>query len=234
MGSKRPVVIVVVIALLIALGASLKFGRPWLDRRQDVAARRSVYDAFPVFPGAVKASEDSYEIRGDGRGTGDYGLTVVYRLPPTATSSEVIGFLRQNIPAGWEEASDETCARSASRYAAPSPVPTMPDGSPSPAPASVPATVLISRGSQLTVFTADRDRDAGKLRSDGNVAAQDGLTFTLSGGGGEGKWLTLNEPTYGCQAAISRTSTRSPSVSIPARSCCRGDRSYVPLEVGRT
>jgi len=147
-----------------------------------------MYSAFPVFPGAVESSESSYEITADGRGTGNYGLTVVYRLPPTVSSADVIGFLRSNIPTGWTEASDETCARSAARSPAPpAPVPTMRDGSAVEAPPPEPSTALMLRRSRLTVFVDDSDPSRG------------GVTFALSGGGDE-KWLTLDAATYTCQA----------------------------------
>ncbi len=50
-------------------------GRPALDRRHDVATRRSLYRSFPTFPGAVKVDERAFELESDGVGTGDYGLT---------------------------------------------------------------------------------------------------------------------------------------------------------------
>jgi len=184
---------VVVLGVAVTLTAGVRLGRPVVVRRHDVAARRSIYHAFPVFPGAVKTNEDAYELPGfDGGMSGHYGLTVTYRLPPTATSSETLGFLRRNIPNGWQEASDQTCVRKVSD-SPPPPVATMPGRAPAPTAAVPPAQlVLMARRSTLTVFTPNEDGTP-----DGKIS---GLTFSLSGSGHE-KHLTLDQATFACQAA---------------------------------
>lgn len=180
--------------LLAGVAAAWMFGRPTLARRHDVAARRSAYRSFPTFPEATKADERSYEIRGDGEGTGEYGLTVTYRLPATAAPSEVIGFFRENIPPGWHEPTDETCADVASRMVPP-PVTTVPAGRLDPA--APPATsgvrgrlVLMRLEAELAVFAPSVDR-AGERRFSG-------VTIKVSTRG-QDRFLTLDEVTFGCE-----------------------------------
>ncbi len=181
------------LALVAASGFWL-FGRQALSRRHDVAARRSVYGAFPTVPGATKDHERSYEVQGgDGGGTGRYGLAVTYRIPAT-TSPDVLGFLRANIPAGWHEASDETCARLQARM--PAPPPAAPNvGSPPlvpPTTVSRAPLVLTRRPDELTVFTPHGDDAA-----DGRL---NGVTFTVSRTG-QDVMLVLDQPVLGCQPA---------------------------------
>jgi len=155
----------------------------------DVDLRHAMYDAFAVFPGAELLSSTSYELREDGNPTGRFALTVVYALPPSVRSDDVLGFLRDNIPSGWSEATDETCAAAAARFPPP-PTMSVPAGmaSPStslPSTTAAPAFVLMNRHSQLTVFAPDT--------GDG----VDGITFSLSRAGND-KMLTLDQPTYAC------------------------------------
>ena len=155
----------------------------------DVDLRRAMYDAFPVFPGAELLSSTSYELRADGNPTGRFALTVVFALPPSVRSDDVLDFLRASIPAGWIEATDETCAAAAARFPPP-PTMSAPTGTASPSNSlpsttAAPAFVLMNRHSQLTVFAPD---------TGGGV---DGITFSLSRAGND-KLLTLDQPTYAC------------------------------------
>lgn len=170
------------------------FGRPALARRHDVAVRRSLYRAFPVFPGATKIHERSFELEGDGVGTGDYGLTVTYRLPGSATSSEVIQFFRRNLPTGWTEASDETCARLGSQMPPP-PLATVPAGSEGLW--SSPSTtgprnglVLMPVDGELTLFAPGKAPDEEQRWT--------GVTFRVAAAAGPAKRLTLTEAELAC------------------------------------
>ncbi|MGH9222955.1 MAG: hypothetical protein ACRD2W_04045 [Acidimicrobiales bacterium] len=177
------------LALLVAVGAGWTVYRPALSRRQDVAARRLVYRSYPMFPGATKVGERSYEIEGDGVGTGEYGLNVTYRLPATATPSNVIGFFRQNMPPGWHEATDETCAGVAARMPPP-PIATVPGAT---GPVATPTTafagrlVLLRREGELAVFAPDT-RD-GEFK---------GVTFKVFVHG-RAAFLTLDGVSFACE-----------------------------------
>ncbi len=181
------------LALVTLVAGLWEFGRPKPARQRDVSARRSVYSAFPVFPGATMDHERSYEIRSeDSDGTGRYGLAVTYRLPATATSADVVEFLRSNSPPGWHEATDETCARLQARAQGPprsAPVVGSPPPGPPPTVSSAPL-VLTRRDDELTIFTAHGDDAA-----DGTLS---GLTFRISRSG-QDAFLTLDGPTFGCQ-----------------------------------
>ena len=186
-------------ALLLLAGAAAGwiFGRPMLARRHDVAERRSTYRSFPTFPGATKADDRSYEIRGDGEGTGEYGLTVTYRLPASTVPSEVIRFFRESIPPSWHEATDETCADVASRMIPP-PAATLPAGSPAsmaPPPTSAfrGRLVLTRSEGELAVFAPSVDRPG-----EGRFS---GVTFKVSSSG-QDKFLTLDEVTFGCEPPV--------------------------------
>lgn len=181
-----------VVALAAGAAAGWALGRPALARRHDVTVRRSLYRAFPVFPGAIQTAERAYEIRADGVGTGDYGLTLTYRLPAAATPEEVVDFYRRSMPAGWTEATDELCAR-LERQMPPPPVATLP--APSPGSASPPTTgrrdglVLLRQDGELAVFAPGGDGRDGQGRR--------GITFKVSTAGA-GRHLTLSEPTFAC------------------------------------
>jgi hypothetical protein len=170
-----------VVAIVVALLAAGWFlGRPALERRHDVAALRSAYRAFPMYPGATKTGERSFEITADGVGTGDYGLTVTYRLPAMATAPEVIDFFRRRIPAGWREATDETCAGLASL--APPPVATSAPGITAPPTTAFSGRFVLSqKDSELTVFAPGTERVHG-------------VTFRV-----RGTVLTLDDASYGCE-----------------------------------
>lgn len=188
--ARLAIVVLAVLGVAILAGGWV-FGRPALSRREDVAARRAAYRAFPTFPGATKLDQDSYEIKGDGVGTGEYGLTVTYRLPTGAGASEVIGFFRAHIPAGWHEASDETCAGVASRMPPP-PRATVPPGAPNqpspPTSAFSGRLVLIRVDGELAVFAPGENRS--------------GVTFKVSNRG-QNRLLTLDQVTFACHAAAS-------------------------------
>jgi hypothetical protein len=88
---------------------------------RDSAARRALYDAFPVYPGAEELATDPYCITHDGVPTRDRGLRVTLSLPDDAVADDVLGFYRGHIPAGWSEASDQTCREILERMPAPRP-----------------------------------------------------------------------------------------------------------------
>ena len=145
-----------------------------------------------MFPGATKTDEQSYEIKADGVGTGDYGLTLTYRLPRPASSAEVVDFFRRNMPAGWGEATDELCAR-LERQMPPPPVATLPAGS-SGLSASPPTTgrdglVLLRQEGELSVFAPGGDGADGQ--------GWRGITFKVSAAG-QDRLLTLSEVTFAC------------------------------------
>lgn len=171
-------------------------GRPALARRHDIAVRRSLYRSLPTFPGAVKVGERAFELKGDGEGTGDYGLTVTYRLATSATASEVIGFLRRNLPAGWTEASDQICARLGAQMPPP-PLATVPPGStdslgapPATAAATRRALVLMAHDGELTVFPPGG--------APGDMPRWTGVTFTVGPDRGQAQRLTLTEASFAC------------------------------------
>ena len=169
-------------------------GRPALARRHDVSVRRSLYQSFPTFPGAVEVDERSFELKGDGVGTGDYGLTVTYRLTTSATASEVIEFFRTNLPPGWTEASDQTCARLGSQMPPP-PVATVPPGSidAGTAPPTTGARrplVLMPQDGELTVFAPDKAPDDEQRWT--------GITFKVSPSRAQAERLSLTEATFTC------------------------------------
>lgn len=191
---RAPRVIAVVLTMLVAAAAGWAIGRPALARRHDVAVRRSLYRAFPVFPGAIKADEHSFELKSDGVGTGDYGLTVTYRLSASTRAAEVIDFFRHNLPAGWTEASDATCALLHGQMAPP-PVATVPPGSAQagtvPPIAAVPKRlVLMPEDGQLTVFAPEK--------APGDAQRWTGVTFKVNPGRGIAERLTLTEATFTC------------------------------------
>ena len=174
------------LAVVALIAAGWVFGRPAFDRRHDVAARRSAYRAFPVYPGATKMSERSFELTADGRGTGDYGLTITYRLPATASTEDVIAFFRRHIPLGWHEASDDTCGAVLSRLPPP-PVATSAPGGTAPTTTALPGRFVLSgRDRELTVFAPGTDDSAGGVLH--------GVTFRV-----RGTLLTLDDASFGCE-----------------------------------
>ncbi|MGD9794086.1 MAG: hypothetical protein AB7V43_11445 [Acidimicrobiia bacterium] len=152
-----------------------------------VADRREMYEAFPTYPGAVKASDDSYAIRDDNGGTGDVGVRVVWRLPDDAVAADVMAFYRSAVPPKWTAATDATCE--ALRGTVPEPVMTLPDGSPD---TTVPATqqpsMLVGLNRELTVFT---DQHPGHI---------EGFTISLRRQG-DARLAIFDEPTLACGPA---------------------------------
>jgi hypothetical protein len=156
----------------------------------DAGARRALYEQFPVYPRASEVSADAYRIESDGRPTGARGLLVTYELPGDASAADVIGFYRTNIPAGWNEVSDATCAALLERMPPP-PTVTALDGTPitlSVAP-DVGSYGVMSRESRLTVFAPG---ETGA--PDGSI---EGITFRLERRGAS-KYLVLDEPDFAC------------------------------------
>lgn len=157
--------------------------------RRDPAGRRALYDEFPVFPGAQEVSADAYRITDDGWPTRDRGLRVTFELPHDVTADGVIGFYRDNIPAGWTEASDATCAAMLERMPPP-PTLIMPTGT---APAAEPLDAhgyqLMQRESRLTVFTPGEDGTP-----DGSI---DGVGIALLRRG-DRKFVVFDQPDFAC------------------------------------
>lgn len=184
----------VLLALTGAAAVGWFLGRPALARRHDVAVRRSLYHSLPTFPGATKLGERSYELKGDGVGTGDYGLTMTYRLATSATASQVIAFFRANLPMGWTEASDQTCAQMGARMPPP-PVATVPpapiDASTAPPTTAAPRPlVLMPQDGELTVFAPGKAPDHEQRWT--------GLTLKVSPTRGHAERLSLAEATFAC------------------------------------
>lgn len=157
---------------------------------RDPAARRSLYDAFPVYPGAEEVAADAYRINAhEGWPTRDRGLRVTFSLPDDAVADDVLGFYRAHIPAGWSEASDQTCREIVERMPAPPPM-TRSDGTTvPPEPTDVASYGLLRRESRLTVFVTGEQGS-----SDGSV---DGVGFTLQRQG-DRKFIVLDQPDFAC------------------------------------
>ena len=173
------------VAAVVVCGAmaAVAFGR------RDPAARRALYDEFPVFPGADEVSADAYRITGDGRPTRDRGLRVTYELPADVTAAEVIGFYRHNIPAGWTEASDATCAAMLERMPPPPTITLRTGTAPPPEPLDAQGFELLQRQSRLTVFTAGE-----KGTPDGSI---DGVGIALLRRG-DRKFVVFDQPDFAC------------------------------------
>ncbi|MGH9166005.1 MAG: hypothetical protein ACRDZW_10905, partial [Acidimicrobiales bacterium] len=178
--------VLVVAGLALGIGV-WAFSRPTLARRHDVAAWRALYRAFPVFPGATKVGERSFEIRDDDGGTGDYGLTITYRLSRSTTSTAVFTFMRRQLPSGWHEASDATCAGLAATSPPPpaTPPPTGPGGGPvgptTTRPASGADAVRLFRDpSELTVLAPGRGGMTFRFSAEGDrrLLTLDGVHLT--------------------------------------------------------
>jgi hypothetical protein len=184
-----------VLTLLVGAAAAGWFvGRPALARRHDVAVRRSLYQSLPIFPGAVKVGERSFALDSDGVPTGDYGLTMTYRLATPATASEVIVFLRANLPPGWTEASDQICARLGAQMPPP-PLATAPPGSGNastapPTTATRRPLVLMPQDGELTLFAPDKAPDDEQRWT--------GVTIKVSPIRGRAERLVLTEATFTC------------------------------------
>lgn len=147
---------------------------------QDVAHQRAIFARFAVYPGATKIDEETFELKADGRGLGSYSVRIVYQLPPEARSSDVIGFYRAQMPAGWAEASDSTCTAA---------VPVLPAPSGAVQPSASDLGTLMFRRSQLTIFTSTTG-----TRVNGRY---DGLTIELSNAAGT-KTMAMDGVHFGC------------------------------------
>jgi hypothetical protein len=157
---------------------------------RDPGARRALYDAFPVYPGAEEVAADAYRIKmAEGWPTRDRGLRVTFSLPDDAVAGDVLEFYRAHIPAGWSEASDQTCREILERMPAPPPM-TRSDGTTvPPVPTDVASYGLLQRGSRLTVFVPGEGGSP-----DGSV---DGVGFTLQRQG-DRKFIVLDQPDFAC------------------------------------
>jgi hypothetical protein len=180
---RYPMAVPVTVLLLVA-GVWL-----WVDRVRpqlaDTGAQAAIYDRFQPYPGSERVSSRRYEHRADGNRTGRFGLEVVYRLPDEVTAAEALDHYRRQIPAGWTEASDQTCLDVMGRLPAPpQPAPGQAAG-PEPTADSV---GLLQRASRLTIFTDGSDVAAGRV---------EGFTVSLSRTA-DGKFARLDGPTYGC------------------------------------
>ncbi len=171
--------------IVVALIAGWWFLQRNDSRAEDVRARRAIYSAFPTFPGAVKDHEVVKGITSDSEGIIGYSLEVVYRLPAQVSAAEVLDFFRRNIPPGWTEASDQTCATSLAKM---QPPPQPVTGTTETLPVAS-DFVLMYRRSRLTVFLPGADGSSDERN--------EGLTFALSRDAGT-KYLTLGQPTYSC------------------------------------
>lgn len=166
---QRWVVVVTVVMALLALAA---LAIPQILWYQDLASRRSLYDDFPVFPGASVADEQVYTRSETRFPIGGRGLTVTYRLPDDVSATEVIAFYRAGAPPGWTEATDEAC-REMEELRAQTPPPATTSRQPSETPAAPPTTagagVLLARESRITFFVPG-----------GDGVTADGVTLTLT------------------------------------------------------
>lgn len=182
----------VVLGGLVVVGFVASAAPGGISQRADVEHRRSLYEAFPNYPGAVERDAERYEITSDGVGTGDYGLRVIYELPAEATAAEVIGFYVRGLPHGWELASDELCAGVLQQLPGP---PMMTPSAPTTTDPVTPDEFrLLETRSRVTAFTPD-----GSPLSNDDV---DGVSFTLMRTG-EAKYLVADQPLFACGSETS-------------------------------
>ena len=174
------------VVLLILVAAGLTFGRPFLARRSDVAHWRGIYSQVPIYPGATKTREVVEEVRADGVPQGEYSLRLVYELPSSATSSEVLAFLRSHLPSGWTTASTETCRQH--EYLYPPPM-TAPGGAVIMTQTTNPPLVIMNQRMVLTAFVEGKDGLQGR--------DLDGVTFFLERDGPR-KLLDVMAPVLSC------------------------------------
>lgn len=183
---RYPVAVPVAAALVVAAGWI------WVTRvgpqLADTGAQQAIYDRFEPYPGSDHVSSRRYEQRGDGTPTGHYGLEVVYRLPEEATAAQVLDHYRRQIPAGWSEASDQTCLDVMGRL--PDPPEPAPGQTAGPGPVAESFRLQL-RDSRLTIFTDAADVAAGRV---------EGFTLTLNRSG-DSKFATLDSPAYSCGGA---------------------------------
>jgi hypothetical protein len=174
------------VVLLILVAAGLVFGRPFLARRSDVAHWHAIYSQVPIYPGATKTHEVVEEVRADGVPQGSYSLQIIYELPSSATSSEVLAFLRSHLPSGWTTASTETCRQQ--EYLYPPPM-TAPGGAVITAQTTNPPLIIMNQRTTLTAFVEGKDGLQGR--------DLDGVTFRLERDGPR-KLLNVMAPILSC------------------------------------
>ncbi|MGE0304496.1 MAG: hypothetical protein AB7N61_19610 [Acidimicrobiia bacterium] len=196
MTSRKKTTMVVAAGLLVVAVAVWWVAIRNSNRDADIARRRDIYNHFAPMPGSEKIGEHIEEIRGDGEPTGHWRLQVTYRVGETVSAADVLAYYRTQIPTGWTEASDATCAAVLAN--SPPPPPTSPPpGAAGPvatiAPAPTPTAAqfsLMFRRSNLTVFAPNMVGTNGQ---------REGLSILLSAETGD-KTVTLDSVTYGCGA----------------------------------
>lgn len=171
---------------IVGCGVVIAIALGW----RDPAARRVLYDVFPVYPGAEEIAADAYRINtSEGWPTRSRGLRVTFSLPDDAVADDVLGFYRAHIPAGWSEASDQTCREILERIQAPPPMTRSDGATVPPEPTDVASYGLLQRGSRLTVFVPGETGTP-----DGSV---EGVSLTLQRQG-DRKFIVLDEPEFAC------------------------------------
>jgi hypothetical protein len=181
--------IVAVAVTVVAMLAWLAGGRDYVARRQALSHLRPRYEQVPPFPGSVKVGERVEEQMSDSGPTGEFAVTITYRLPASAKADDFIGHIRAHLPPSWSEATDETCRRTLASVPAP-PVATLPDGTPGvQSTVDVRSLVLLAKATQLTAFLPGETGTP-----DGRV---EGVSFALSREGSL-RMLRVHEATYGC------------------------------------
>jgi hypothetical protein len=179
-----------VIAVLVASALWMFVGRDIVARRQALNKYRTLYARVQPFPGSEKVDEDVSEVTGDDGATGEFALTITYRLPETAKAATVLDHIRTHLPASWRVASDETC-RTMMAAQPPPPVATFPDGTAETTPTTLDprSFVLLGKKTRLTAFLGARDGTPSGFR--------EGVTFELERRGAD-RLLHVHGPTYGC------------------------------------
>lgn len=182
MRARVPLIGVTAVTVVCAAVVAVAFG--W----RDPAARRALYDEFGVVPGAEEVSADAYRITDDGFPTRDRGLRVTYELPGDVAAAEVVGFYRDNIPPGWTEASDATCAAVLERMPPP-PTLMVQTGTAAGEPLDASGYELLQRQSRLTVFVPGESGTP-----DGSI---NGVGIALLRQG-DRKFVVFDQPDFTC------------------------------------
>jgi hypothetical protein len=172
--------------LLILVVSGVLIGPPFLARRSDVAHWRVIFSQVPIYPGATKTHEVVEEDRDDGVPQGTYSLQVIYELPSSASSSEVLAFLRSHLPSGWTTASTETCRQQEYQYPPPM---TAPGGAVITTQTTNPPLVIMKQRTTLTAYVDGKDGLQGR--------DLDGVTFRLERDGPR-KLLDVMAPILSC------------------------------------
>ena len=185
-GLRGRIVLVLGVLGIAGFGVVVAIALGW----RDPAARRSLYDAFPVYPGAEEVAADAYRINTqEGWPTRDRGLRVTFLLPDDAVAADVLGFYRAHIPAGWSEVSDQTCREMLKRMPSQPPMTRSDRTTVPPEPTDLASYGLLQRESRLTVFVPGAGGSP-----DGSV---DGVGFALQRQG-DRKFLVLDQPDFAC------------------------------------